>query len=164
MTKVLSITGHSGSGKTTLIEQLIPELRKRGYRIGTIKHAHHGFQLDSKGKDSWRHQTAGAETVMVASPGGLALFKEMNGDGLAGLIPFFSGMDLVLAEGYKNENRPKIEVFRQEMHPAPIFTDDASLLAFVTDTRLDTGLPQFSPSQVREIVDFIETRVLEQDP
>jgi molybdopterin-guanine dinucleotide biosynthesis adapter protein len=163
MTKILSITGHSGSGKTTLIEELIPELRTRGYRIGTVKHAHQGFHLDRRGKDSWRHKAAGAETVVVASPGEIALFKAMDGDGLAGLMPFFSDMDLVLAEGYKNEKQLKIEVFRQAVHSVPIHADDESLLAFVTDTRLDTNRPQFSPSQVREIVDFIETRILERD-
>ena len=161
MTKILSVTGHSGSGKTTLIELLIPEFRARGYRIGTVKHAHRGFELDNKGKDSWRHKAAGAETVVVASSGGIALFKETQGDGLAGLIPFFADMDLVIAEGYKNENHPKIEVFRQEVNPEPVCREDDSVLAFITDTRIDSEHPQFSPQQVRDIVDFLETRLLQ---
>ena len=111
---VISIVGKSESGKTTLIEKLIPELKRRGYRIGIVKHAHHGFDMDRKGKDSYRHRQAGADTVMIASPGQIAMIKDVPGERLDDLIPFFNDMDLLITEGFKRDRAPKIEVFRAE--------------------------------------------------
>ena len=100
---VISIVGKSESGKTTLIEQLLPELKRRGYRIGVVKHAHHGFDMDRKGKDSYRHKQAGADTVMIASPGRIAMIKDVRGERLDDLIPFFKDMDLLITEGFKRD-------------------------------------------------------------
>ena len=115
MTPIISIVGKSESGKTTLIEKLIPELKKRGYRIGTVKHALHGFQIDREGKDSFRHKAAGADTVVVVSPKSIAMVKNGGGETLDFVVKYFSDMDLVITEGYKRENKPKIEVFRKSL-------------------------------------------------
>jgi len=112
MPAIVSIVGRSESGKTTLIEKLIPVLTQRGYRIGTIKHTHHAIDIDRSGKDSARHRTAGAETVMLASPGRIAMFKATASEALDGLIRYFDDLDLLITEGYKRENKPKIEVLR----------------------------------------------------
>ena len=101
MPPIISIVGNSDSGKTTLIEKLIPELRHRGYRVGTVKHASHGFDIDRRGKDSWRHHQAGAEIVVVASPEQIAMVKNDPCDSLDCLERYFEGVDLVLAEGFK---------------------------------------------------------------
>ena len=88
MAQIIAVVGKSSSGKTTLIERLIPELKKRGYRIGSVKHAHHGFQIDKKGKDSYRHRAAGADVVVVASPDEIAMVKRINTDSLENLERF----------------------------------------------------------------------------
>jgi len=111
---VVSIVGRSGSGKTTLLEKLIPELKGRGYRIGTIKHhAHSGFEIDVSGKDTWRHAQAGSEHVIIAAPGKMASIcfpeEDPSLDSLAAMMP---DVDLILAEGYQWEDKPKIEVMR----------------------------------------------------
>ena len=91
---------------------MIPELKKRGYRIGTVKHTFHGFDTDKKGKDSWRHKAAGAETVVVVSKGKIAMVKNENCETLSGLEKYFDDMDLIITEGFKRKNRLKIEVCR----------------------------------------------------
>ena len=122
MPPIISIVGKSDSGKTTLIEKLIRELEQRGYRIGVIKHASHGFDIDREGKASWRHKAAGAETVVVASPGSVAMVKDEPINSLDHLATYFNGIDLILTEGYKNESKPKIEVFRAEKHALPMWS------------------------------------------
>ena len=104
MPVIISVVGNTGSGKTTLIVKLVRELKKKGYKIGTIKHAHHGFDLDKKGKDSYNHKAAGADAVMIAGLGRIALIKDEPENRLAGLEKYFSEMDLVLAEWFKREN------------------------------------------------------------
>ena len=160
MLPVLSIVGKSESGKTTLIEKLIPELKRRGYRIGIVKHAHHGFDMDRKGKDSYRHRQAGADTVMIASPGQIAMIKDVPGEGLDTLIPFFQDMDLLISEGFKRDRAPKIEVFRPERHRHPACLEDETLVAVVAAAPLDVAVPQFSPEDISAIADFIESRFL----
>ena len=160
MLPVLSIVGKSESGKTTLIEKLIPELKRRGYRIGIVKHAHHGFDMDRKGKDSYRHRQAGADTVMVASPGQIAMVKSVPGEGLDTLTPFFEDMDLLITEGFKRDRAPKIEVFRPERHRQPACLEDDTLAAVVADTPLGVTVPQFSPNDIQAIANFIESRFL----
>ena len=97
MTQIICIVGRSQSGKTTLIEKLIPVLKNRGYRIGTIKHSHHIFDFDKSGKDSWRHKDAGAETVIIASPGKIAMVKNDHQGTLESLQHYFSDLDLLMA-------------------------------------------------------------------
>jgi len=160
MTPIISIVGKSESGKTTLIEKLIPELKKRGYRIGTVKHALHGFQIDREGKDSFRHKAAGADTVVVVSPKSIAMVKNGGGETLDFVVKYFSDMDLVITEGYKRENKPKIEVFRKARHAEPLCRDDNNLFALVTDDDLDLNVPRFGLEDIKGLADLIEKKFL----
>jgi molybdopterin-guanine dinucleotide biosynthesis protein B len=157
MPPVITIVGHSNSGKTTLIEKLIPELKRRGYRVGTIKHTHHGFSMDQKGKDTYRHRAAGADAVLAASPGQIALVKSMPDVSLDNLLAFFQEMDIVLVEGFKQDKKPKIEVFRSQIHQTPLFPEDDLLVAVVTDSPYSARVPVFQFKDIRAICDVIET-------
>jgi len=159
---MIGIVGKSGSGKTTLIEKLIPELARRGYRVGTIKHHTHDFEMDREGKDSWRHAQAGAETVVVASPHKIGLVKKTVTDLSLEYLRdrFFDDIDIIIVEGYKTLPYPKIEIFRAAVHPQPCCQGDPHLLALVSDTELALGVPCFGLEAVTEIVDFLETAVL----
>ncbi len=159
---VVSIVGKSDSGKTTLIVRLIPLLRARGYRIGTIKHSSHDFDVDRPGKDSHRHKTAGADAVMVAGPERIAMVKDVVDPELDDLIAYFNDMDLVLVEGYKRAGNPKIEICRAERSTAPLCLDDPNLVAMVTDLAIDRpDLLVFAPDDVHGLADFIETRFMQ---
>jgi molybdopterin-guanine dinucleotide biosynthesis protein B len=147
--------GKSESGKTTLIERLIPELKRRGYRIGIVKHAHHGFDMDREGKDSYRHRKAGADTVMIASPGQIAMIKDVPGESLDNLMSYFDDVDLLITEGFKSDHAPKIEIFRAERHQHPACLEDDTLLAMVSDTPLDVAIPRFATDDIQGIIDFI---------
>ena len=160
MPPILSIVGRSQSGKTTIIEKLIPELKKRGYRIGTIKHAHHGFDIDRSGKDSWRHRHAGADAVVVASPGQIAMVKDDQSESLDDLQKYFEGMDLVITEGYKTENKPKIEVMRAARHTRLVCADDRQLIAVVTDVECASKVPVFGLGDIVQLADLIENKFL----
>ena len=160
MPPVISIVGKSESGKTTLIERLIPELKRRGYRIGIVKHAHHGFDMDHKGKDSYRHRQAGADTVMIASSSQIAMIKDVPGDRLEDLIPMFNDMDLLITEGFKRDRAPKIEIFRAERHQHPACLEDDTLIAMVSDTPLDVAVPQYATNDIQAITRFIVDRFL----
>lgn len=160
MPPVVSIVGKSESGKTTLIEKLIPELKRRGYRVGVVKHAHHGFDMDRQGKDSYRHRQAGADTVMVAAPGTIAMIKTVPGERLDDLIPYFSDMDLLITEGFKSDRAPKIEVFRAQRHRSPACLEDATLIALVSDTPLKVSAPRFGSDDIETITRFIIARFL----
>lgn len=160
MPPVVSIVGKSESGKTTLIERLIPELKRRGYRVGIVKHAHRGFDMDRKGKDSYRHRQAGADCVMIASPGQVAMVKDVPGERLDDLVPFFQDMDLLITEGFKRDNAPKIEIFRAERHQFPACTKDDSLIAMVSDTPVEVAAPQFATADIQAITEFIVARFL----
>lgn len=135
--KLLGIGGWSGSGKTTLIEHLIPVLVARGLRVSTIKHAHHEVDLDTPGKDSWRHRQAGAAEVLVATGRRWALLHELRGAAeptLSELVQHLGPCDLVLVEGFKREPIPRIEVWRAEAGKPPLYVDDPGILAVCTDT------------------------------
>ncbi|MCU0602793.1 MAG: molybdopterin-guanine dinucleotide biosynthesis protein B [Desulfobacterales bacterium] len=160
MPPIVSIVGQSESGKTTLIEKLIPLLTQRGYRIGTIKHTHHAVDIDRSGKDSARHRTAGAETVMLASPGRIAMFKATASESLDGLIRYFDDVDLLITEGYKRENKPKIEVLRAAVGSELLCRDDPGLVAVATDADLDVHVPVFRLDDPVAIAEFIEQRFL----
>ena len=157
---MISIVGKSESGKTTIVEKLIRELKNRGYRIGVIKHAAHGFDIDREGKDSWRHKDAGADTVIVASPGKIAMIKDEPDDSLDRLERYFPEMDLIITEGYKRARKPKIEIFRPERHKAPHCLDDDTLIAFVSDTEMNVNVPLFRTEEIGKIADMIEKRFL----
>jgi molybdopterin-guanine dinucleotide biosynthesis adapter protein len=163
MTPFVAIVGKSGSGKTTLLEKLVAELKRRGYRIGTVKHHLHNFEVDQAGKDSWRHAQAGADTVVIASPYKLALIKQTRPDMSLDAIRtrFFDDVDVVVAEGYKLHACPKIEVFRSSVHAHPLCLDDPDLLALVSDQEVEVGVPCFGLEAIAALADFIEQRVLE---
>ncbi|HDL08046.1 MAG TPA: molybdopterin-guanine dinucleotide biosynthesis protein B [Desulfobacteraceae bacterium] len=156
MPYIISIIGKSKSGKTTLVEKLIPVLKRRGYRIGTVKHAFHGFEVDKKGKDSYRHKAAGADTVILSSPGKIALVKDTSCDSLDCLEAYLQDMDIVIAEGYKKEDTPKIEVFLSEKHRRPLFREGYDIIAFVTDLDIKAGVPKFDLGEIEKLADLIE--------
>ncbi|MGD9082025.1 MAG: molybdopterin-guanine dinucleotide biosynthesis protein B [Desulfobacterales bacterium] len=160
MLPVISIVGKSKSGKTTLIEKLIPELKKRGYRVGTVKHASHDFDMDKKGKDSWRHKTAGADTVIVASRKRIVMVKDEKFIQLESIEKYFDGVDLVITEGFKKEKRPKIEVYRSHKNKPPICKDDETVIALVTDTDISVEVPTFGLEEIKALSDLIEKKYL----
>jgi len=161
MPQTICIVGRSQSGKTTLIEKLIPLLKGRGYKIGTIKHSHHIFDFDKSGKDSWRHKDAGAETVIIASPGKIAMVKNDDRGTLDGLQKFFEDMDLVITEGYKKEDKPKIEVVRAARHADVLLKADSHLAAVVSDIDdLKLKVPVFGLEDIDRLADFIEETYL----
>ena len=160
MPPLVAIVGNSDSGKTTLIEKLIPALKERGHMVGTVKHTHHGFKMDQEGKDTWRHQTAGADTVVAVSPRRIALVKTSPLDSLEAAFPYLEDRDVVLAEGFKGGRCPKIEILRKAAGSQPVCLEDPRLIALVTDVEIDTALPVFGLDDVEAIVDFIETRIV----
>jgi molybdopterin-guanine dinucleotide biosynthesis protein MobB len=161
MPPVISIVGKSGSGKTTLLEKLLPELKRRGLRVGTIKHTHHGFDMDRDGKDSARHKAAGADGVIIASRNRIAMVKDVPSDSIEGMLPYLSDMDLVVTEGYKSGNRPKIEVFRTASGKTPLYDGvRRDIIALVTDADLDVALPRFGLDEVGPLAVFIVERML----
>lgn len=160
MAQIIAVVGKSRSGKTTLIEKMIPELKKRGYRIGSVKHAHHGFEIDKKGKDSFRHRAAGADVVVVASPEEIAMVKRVRTDTLDNLEIYFADMDLVLVEGYKRTKQPKIEVFDRRSHKEPLGLDREELVAFVTDDAVEVDVPLYRTDQIGDLCDLVERRYL----
>ena len=149
-TPIVAFVGRSNSGKTTLIERLIPELVLAGYRVATVKHAGHGFDLDTEGKDSWRHKRAGASTVIVVSKGSLALFSDLPDDvKVEALRERFMDpqMDLILAEGWKSEGYPKVLVVRDQLGEVPI--TEEGLLAVVTNNNLSVTVRVFDPDVIK---------------
>ena len=155
MIKIFSVVGSSNSGKTTLIEKLIPEFRRRGYRVGTVKHASRGFEMDREGKDTWRHLKAGADTVMISSPNQTAMIKRHSSENLIDLLHYLSDMDVVIIEGFKKEKMPKIEVCRSQTG-VPICLDDDTLIALATDLPIQTHVPAFDLDDISGIVSLIE--------
>ncbi len=153
---ILSIVGWSDEGKTTLLEKIIPELGHRGFRVGTIKHDSHGFDLDRPGKDSWRHKKAGAAVTVLSSPLQVGLVMDVDHDhSPRELISFLGGVDIILTEGYKREAHPKIEVFRAGKEREPACKGDRYLLAIVTDEPVDMGVPRFSMNDPGGLVEYV---------
>ena len=139
--KVLGIVGWSGSGKTTLLEALLPLLRAQGLTVSTIKHTHHGFDMDRPGKDTYRHREAGAQEVLVASGTRWALLHEIQGEEptLPYLLTKLEPVDLVLVEGFKAHPFPKLEVHRPALGKPPIWPDEPDVVAVASDTAIDVG-------------------------
>jgi molybdopterin-guanine dinucleotide biosynthesis protein B len=140
---VLGIVGGSGSGKTTLLTRLIPLLRARGLTVSTVKHAHHGFDMDRPGKDTHRHREAGAHEVLVASGTRWALLHEVVGPepSLPELLARMQPVDLVLVEGYKTHPFPKLEVHRPALGKPPIWPQQRDIVAIACDVPLEAARP-----------------------
>lgn len=157
--KIFGIAGYSGSGKTTLIEKLIPVFTARGLRVSLIKHAHHTFDVDQPGKDSWRHRHAGCAEVLITSSRRWALMHELRGTAeptLPELVAHLSDCDLLLIEGFKHEAIPKLEVHRAVVGEPLLFPHDSHITALASDATVDTMLPQFSLDDITGIAAFIE--------
>ena len=158
---ILSVIGKSKSGKTTLLEKLIRELKRRGYRVATIKHhSHPGFEIDVPGKDTWRHAQAGSDEVIIAAPDRIAsirrLDRELSLDEIAAGI---ARVDIILTEGYKSAGKPALEVARAARGQELVASQD-QLIAIVRDVPLPVNIPQFDLEDAAGIVDFIEARLL----
>jgi molybdopterin-guanine dinucleotide biosynthesis protein B len=163
-TQIISIAGKSNSGKTTLLEKLIFELTSRGYKIGSVKHTHDGFDFDKKGKDSWRHKKAGARATLVVTDTKIALVKEDKSTYIQKMETFLGDNDLILAEGFKKQPLEKIEIFRTDSdHKEPMCLEDPNLVAFVTDltdVKYRTAVPVFGLNDIKDIASFIEKKYL----
>ena len=157
--RIFGIAGYSGSGKTTLIEKLIPVFTARGLRVSLIKHAHHTFDVDQPGKDSWRHRHAGCAEVLITSSRRWALMHELRGTAeptLPELVAHLAACDLLLIEGFKHEAIPKLEVHRAVVGEPLLFPHDNHITALASDATVDTMLPQFSLDDITGIAAFIE--------
>ena len=159
---IVSIVGKSNSGKTTLIEKLIAELTGRGWRVATIKHNRHGFDIDHEGKDSYRHKKAGAKMTVVSSPHSLALVTDVDRDYSFAEIRnrFIADVDIIVTEGFKVNDYPKIEVFRSELRRELISSKDDGLIAVASDVPMNIDVPCFDLNHAGPIADFIEARFL----
>ncbi len=156
--RAIGIAGWSGAGKTTLIKRLIPELNRRALSVSTIKHAHHAFDVDSPGKDSFEHRAAGASEVLVASSNRIALMRELRGapePSLAELLRMLAPVDLVLVEGFKRDPVAKIEVFREANSKPPLFPSDAHIVALASDGAPPAGLPHAPIDDISAITDLV---------
>jgi molybdopterin-guanine dinucleotide biosynthesis adapter protein len=162
MLPIICMVGASNSGKTTYLEKLIPELRRRGYRVGTLKHDVHGFEMDREGKDTWRHRKAGAQTIGIASSMTVATIRETAAEMPLGLIAgrYFWEEDILLTEGFKRSHYPKIEVFRSVIEAQPICGSQDNLVAVVTDDPVQVDVPVFRFGDVPGLADLIENRFL----
>ena len=160
MPPIVSFVGKSTVGKTTLLERLLSELKGRGYRLAAIKHVERDFELDQQGKDSWRLARAGSDMVAISSPQKVAFIRSVERDStLEELSRFIGGdVDLVLTEGFKKGNAPKIEIHRREL--GELLCPPHQLLAIVSDEPLDLAVPQYSPDDTKGLADLIEQRFL----
>lgn len=158
---VVTLIGRSDSGKTTLLEKLIPTLRQRGYRVGTVKHhSHTGFEIDQPGKDSWRHAQAGSQHVVIAAPDKIASYRfTETEEPLDDVLAEFRDVDIILVEGYKRAGKPSIEIVRAE-RGLELIGSDEQRFAVATDTPLEIEEAQFDLNDVQGLADLIETKFL----
>jgi molybdopterin-guanine dinucleotide biosynthesis protein B len=153
---VVSLVGKSGVGKTTALERVIREVKRRGYRLGTVKHDSHGFEMDKPGKDSWRHARAGSDSVVISGPRKMALIRQLPEEmPLDDIVPLMGDVDLVITEGYKRGDRPKIEVSRKE-RGTELLCQPEELIGIMTDHPVDMPVPQFSLDDAGAVVDLLE--------
>jgi molybdopterin-guanine dinucleotide biosynthesis protein B len=165
--RIIGLAGWSGSGKTTLITKVIPVLVGRGLRVATVKHAHHEFDIDRPGKDSWLHREAGASEVVVASGRRWALIHELRGESeppLAELLTKLSPADLVIVEGFKRHPHPKLEVYRASVSKPLQYPDDDCIVAIATDSPLPQAqLPLLRLDDIESIANVLQVEALPRD-
>jgi molybdopterin-guanine dinucleotide biosynthesis protein B len=158
---ILLVVGRKKRGKTSLIEKLVPEFKRRGYKVGTIKYTTLDHQFDTPGKDSFRHAQAGAETTLILSPQSIVLFssdlRKKEPNELFKL--FFQGYDLIIGEGFKNSPYPKVEVLDSSQDVEPLCGKNENLIALICDKTIDSFAPVFSLDQIKPLVDFLEKEI-----
>lgn len=163
MVPVLSVVGCGKCGKTTMVERLVSELTRRGLVIGTLKHDVHGFSMDHKGKDTWRHKQAGARAVVIIGPDQIGVVRSTPGGEFSvyDAIELLGPVDLVITEGFKRMPFLKIEIFSSVRNEgAPLCLGDPTLLAVAGDLPVETELPRFDWNDISAIADFVQTKVL----
>ncbi|MBO9411591.1 MULTISPECIES: molybdopterin-guanine dinucleotide biosynthesis protein B [unclassified Ruegeria] len=156
--RVYGVTGWKNAGKTGLMERLVAEITGRGFTVSTLKHAHHSVDVDQPGTDSYRHRTAGASEVLLASGQRIAIMQELRGapePSMADLLARLSPVDLVLIEGFKRESHPKVEAFRAEAGNALMAPENPTIRAVASDTPLQVDQPVFDLNNTAAIADFI---------
>ncbi len=162
--RIIGLAGWSGSGKTTLLTKVIPVLVGRGLKVATIKHAHHEFDLDKPGKDSWLHREAGATEVAVVSSHRWAIIHELRGEfepPLADILAKLSPADLVIVEGFKRHGHPKLEVYRAGVGKPFLHTEDDCIVAIATDAPLPRApLPVLMLDDIEGIADVLQAEAL----
>ena len=165
--RIIGLAGWSGSGKTTLIKKLIPRLIARGIRVSTLKHAHHGFDLDQPGKDSFFHRAAGATEVIISSSKRWAILHELRDEpewDLRALVAKMSPVDLVLVEGFKRDEFPKLEIHRTANGKPLIHPDDPHIIAIASDVALpDLKIPVVNLDDIEAIADLLLGRAVPVD-
>ena len=153
---VVSLVGRSGVGKTTALERILCEIKRRGHKVGTVKHDTHGFDVDRPGKDSWRHARAGSDAVVISGPRKMALIRQLEYEmPLDEILPLMGDVDLVITEGYKRGNKPKIEVTRQE-RGTELLCQAKELIGIMTDYPVALPVPQFALDDAAGVVDLLE--------
>jgi molybdopterin-guanine dinucleotide biosynthesis adapter protein len=162
MPLIVAIVGRSKVGKTTFIEKLIPLLRMRGLKVGTIKHHPGDFDIDVPGKDTYRHKSAGATFTIIASPQKIGLVRDVEKDlPVEELIVMYGGgVDLIIVEGYKKARLPKIEVYDKKRGEPPVCLHDPDLIAIIADEPVDAPVPRFLPADAEGVAELIITKQL----
>jgi molybdopterin-guanine dinucleotide biosynthesis protein B len=164
--KVIGIAGWSGAGKTTLLTRVIPCLTARGLRVSTIKHAHHGLEVDRPGKDSHTHRMAGATEVLVSSANRWALMHELRGERewtLDALLEKLSQVDLVLVEGFKTQAHPKLEVFRLAVGKSLLHPGDENIVAIASDGAVAASVPVVGLDDIEAVADILVAKAAPRD-
>jgi molybdopterin-guanine dinucleotide biosynthesis protein B len=153
---VVAVVGLSDSGKTTLVADLVREMRGRGLRVGTIKHHPDDIETDLPGKDTWKHRQAGAAGTILSTPASISMVRSADHDhSPTELARYLADMDIVLAEGYKNADVPKVEVHRDGPGRSPLCLDDPRLLALVTEAEVPAAVPRFHPGDAPGLARFL---------
>lgn len=162
MVPIICVVGRKNNGKTHLIERLIPQLQALGYRVGACKHHSHRTDLDTKGKDSWRHAQAGADAVAVLSPIQFVLFRRLKEEvAIEDVVPLLGEVDCILVEGFKLSAYPKIEVCRASLGTAePLCTKEDQLIALVGEPSVDRGVPCFAWDELPALARLLRERFL----
>lgn len=160
--RLIGLAGWSGAGKTTLLTRLIPELNRRGVSVSTLKHAHHAFDLDTPGKDSYEHRMAGAREVLISSERRWAVMHELRDEpeaALSELLRHLSPVDLVIVEGFKREPHAKIEIYRAANGKPPLHPDDPTIVAVASDTAFPgAGRPVIALDDIAAIAEIVLAR------